>query len=1265
MNPTVHSFRLAEPWWRGIILALSAGVILVTLWCLTHGITTIFMHIYYFPIVLLAYRYRWKGCGLAMLLSLIYLGLVIAFDAGEPDVILGAWYRFLVFVGIAAVIAFLSERLVTVQSDIKKMQQFQNSMIENASVLIAALAPDGTVLVWNDAAEVISGYKKAGVLGKRTIWRQLYPDTGYRNNVTVEIRRILAQDTLLEDFETEIRCFDGSSKTILWNTRSLRDDAGVVTGYIAIGRDISAQKTAESQAAESSRFLATMIDTLPMPIFFKDTSGKYLGCNPVFEEYIGIRKDLLIGKTAFDLSPPDLAERYTAADRQVFDTPVSQRYETQVRYADGSRHDVIFYKAPFFNRDGSVGGLIGAFIDITDRKATEDRIRELLRVQDEQIRIINTSPAISFLWRAEENWPVESVSENITQFGYTPDDFISGSILYSAVIHPEDLARVGEEVAYNSRHHIDEFTQEYRIFGKNHDLFWITDYTHIRRDDSGNISHYEGIILNITERRQAEEALRETNAYLRNLIDYANAPIIVWDPEFRITRFNHAFEHLTGRAEQEVLGQPLSLLFPEESRTSSLEQIQVTLAGIRWETVEIPILHVSGGIRAVLWNSATLYAEDGQTVIATIAQGQDITLRKRVEDALRESEQRNSAMVAAIPDILFVFSRDGTYLDFQAADENLLAISPDQILGKNVVDAGFDEDTAKAILEAISSALETGALQRFEYKHAVPAGMSWFEVRFVRLAADRVLGVVRNVTNIKSAEEALRNSRQFFMDIISFLPDPTFVIDKDGVVLAWNRALELLSGVPAGEIIGKGDYEYSLWLFRKRRPLLIDLVLTPDKDAARQNYLHITWDGTTVTAETEFLPSGGGQKIPLSLVASPLLDAQGNVTGAIESLRDISRLKEAEAELERFNANLEKLIQERTQALNDEIVQRRYAEQEVQDALSYTRSVIEANPDLMVVLDRAGRILDMNAAAESLTGLSREQMIGTPYSLYLVDNATPRDILDQLLVKGSIGYTVQLKRADGHMTPLSVNSTLFRGKDGAADARIIVAAHDITRQKEDEAMIRAALDEQVLLLREVHHRVKNNLQIIISLTNLQMRQTEDPRVRQVMAETQNRVRAMSLVHEKLYRSASLSHIDFSDYSRFLATQLYSSFGTDPGRVHLDFSMGKIMVDIVTAVPLGLLMNELITNALKHAFPQAREGTISISGNDALDHITLVVRDNGIGIPADFDWHNTTSLGMRLITSLVDQVDGTITLDRTNGTTFTITARRSPEKGGPV
>ena len=141
------------------------------------------------------------------------------------------------------------------------------------------------------------------------------------------------------------------------------------------------------------------------------------------------------------------------------------------------------------------------------------------------------------------------------------------------------------------------------------------------------------------QRKQVEDSLRETRDYLDSLLNYANAPIIVWDPQLRITRFNRAFQHITGLKEDEVLGRQLDLLFPEKTRGESLTRIRRALAGERWEAVEIPILRVDGMVRTVLWNSATIYASDGERAVATIAQGQDITERKLAEDEITKSEQ--------------------------------------------------------------------------------------------------------------------------------------------------------------------------------------------------------------------------------------------------------------------------------------------------------------------------------------------------------------------------------------------------------------------------------------------------------------------------------------------------------------------------------------------------------------------------------------------------------------------------------------------------
>jgi two-component sensor histidine kinase len=186
--------------------------------------------------------------------------------------------------------------------------------------------------------------------------------------------------------------------------------------------------------------------------------------------------------------------------------------------------------------------------------------------------------------------------------------------------------------------------------------------------------------------------------------------------------------------------------------------------------------------------------------------------------------------------------------------------------------------------------------------------------------------------------------------------------------------------------------------------------------------------------------------------------------------------------------------------------------------------------------------------------------------------------------------------------------------------------------------------------------VKNNLQIIISLLNLQSRYIEDEKISQAIKESQNRVRAMALVHEKLYQSTDIAKIDLDNYIRFLGGSLLQFYGMKGKGIILHTQIQDINVGIDTAIPLGLIINELISNSLKHAFPNGRKGEISIAIYRQDHTLTILFKDNGVGIPEDFDWRNAKSLGLRLVISLVEQLSGTIELDRTAGTRFTIVVK---------
>ena len=262
--------------------------------------------------------------------------------------------------------------------------------------------------------------------------------------------------------------------------------------------------------------------------------------------------------------------------------------------------------------------------------------------------------------------------------------------------------------------------------------------------------------LDLTERKQAEQELRETRDYLDNLLNYANAPIIVWDAEFRITRFNHAFERLTGRTSEEVVGQSLELLFPDSQRQESLDYIRST-TGEHWETVEIEILHRGGMVRTVLWNSASLLGPDGRTVLATIAQGQDISGRKQTENELRESEEKFRNVFEFSPLGKSITKLDGS-LNVNQAFIEILGYSEEELRAKKWQDITHPDDV-QGSRDAIQSLLEGTVTQtHFEKRYLHKSGaIVWTEVT-TALQRDRerqplyFLTTVNDITARKQAE---------------------------------------------------------------------------------------------------------------------------------------------------------------------------------------------------------------------------------------------------------------------------------------------------------------------------------------------------------------------------------------------------------------------------------------------------------------------------------------------------------------------------------
>ena len=220
---------------------------------------------------------------------------------------------------------------------------------------------------------------------------------------------------------------------------------------------------------------------------------------------------------------------------------------------------------------------------------------------------------------------------------------------------------------------------------------------------------------------------------------------------------------------------------------------------------------------------------------------------------------------------------------------------------------------------------------------------------------------------------------------------------------------------------------------------------------------------------------------------------------------------------------------------------------------------------------------------------------------------------------------------------------------------------DITDRKIMSEQINASLAEKATLLREIHHRVKNNLQIVSSMLNMQIRKISDPKMIETLRDSQNRVMSMALVHEHLYRGKDFAHIDLKNYITALGKGLFQTYADTNSGVRLDIAIRDIYVDINAAIPLGLISNELITNSLKYAFKEKKGGILSITAKEDAQALTFIVTDNGIGLPKGITLENQDSLGLRLVHTLTGQLHGTVTIDRTEGTKFVFTFPKPAEQ----
>jgi PAS domain S-box-containing protein len=322
------------------------------------------------------------------------------------------------------------------------------------------------------------------------------------------------------------------------------------------------------------------------------------------------------------------------------------------------------------------------------------------------------------------------------------------------------------------------------------------------------------------------------------------------------------------------------------------------------------------------------------------------------------------------------------------------------------------------------------------------------------------------------------------------------------------------------------------------------------------------------------------------------------------------------------------------------------------------RRVVESAPNAMVMINQLGKIEMVNAQAELLFGFERAEMLGQPIEMlvperFRANHPGLRNSFFHQPASRPMGAGRDLfgLKKDGSEFPIEIGLNPIETEEGVM---VLSAIVDISDRKHKEESIHAALKEKDILLGEIHHRVKNNLQIVHSLLDMQSTSITDSVALALMRESQNRVRSMALIHQTLYESKDFARVDFGRFLDSLVPTLISSYGGLAARFQLEMNAADVQLPIDAAIPCGLIVNELISNALKHAFPGGATGTIAIHlASEPDGRVLLTVSDDGIGIREDFDISQATTLGLQLVTLLVDQLGGDLELHRAKPTRFAV------------
>jgi PAS domain S-box-containing protein len=732
-------------------------------------------------------------------------------------------------------------------------------------------------------------------------------------------------------------------------------------------------------------------------------------------------------------------------------------------------------------------------------------------------------------------------------------------------------------------------------------------------DIAGTIVGNIAVLVDITERKKAEDALSASENRYRLIVETAEEGIWQVDREWKTTYVNRRMEEMLGCEPGSMMGLHICDFMDEEGRRIVAELMSRREKGVH-DTHDFRFIRRDGSRLDALVSATPMLDELG-TFIGSFAMVMDISYRKHMEYELRLNQFCLDKAALGI----FRGGPDARIRFVNEYGAHMLGYSREELLSKTFFD--IDPGITPEWWDKHRAELTASSVRKFETVHRRKDGTTFpVEVTVNYLKFDGYefsCSFSQNIDERKRAEGALRFSERKYRDIVDHAPFGIIRSTRGGELISANPAMaDILKYASPGELlqsVNRTSIQDALFVEPLLRESMVEEIFSTDAWHVFENRYRCK-DGSVITCK---------------VYSRRVLDEEGK-----------------DGEYESFLEN---------------ITERLEAEKALRESEEKFRVLAETAPAAIVVY-QGENIVYVNPAATRLFGYSEGELLGMHFWDWAPQES--REIVRERGLARQRGEQVPSqyehrfvnRRGEQGWAIISAGTIEYRGRTAG-----IATFIDISATKRVEEQLQNSLAEKEILLKEVHHRVKNNLQIISSLLDLQSDYIRDEQSLAFFRESRDRIKTMALVHERLYNSKDFTSVDFNEYVENLAAHLSLSYIEDSDRVTLKLAISDLSLGIEEAIPCGLIINELISNSLKHAFPGGRKGEITVAcrlRDDGL--ITLEIRDNGVGLPAGVDFRNTETLGLQIVNLLVKQLRGTVELRTDDGASFTICFRRGPE-----